>query len=387
MEIRAPYVVVGTFVLAVVLAVFGFIYWISRTGGLGERASYQVRFESPVSGLVAGSQVLFNGIRTGEVTDLRLDPAHPQWLIATISVEPSTPIHADTTLDIDYTGLTGVAAIALRGGSTTAPRLEPHEGAPPLLIAGPKVGQTLTQAAREALRRVDEVVADNAKPLHTAIEGFSTFADMLGRNSKRIEGLLGGLEKLTGTGGPSTPTAVFDLAAANDFAPLGKSIDKHIAVPNPTAVLVYDTQNILIRSPQGTFTTVENAKWADNLPKLMQAKVVQSFENAHLLAAVSQPLDDLNSDYRLVLEIRGFQLTRGPAADRDGGVRRAPVEQGRQGGGCAHVPRDGPGQGNATCRGRGGAGRRLHAHGQGTGGLGREVDLSLGRRIAGERLR
>ena len=37
METRAPFVVVGAFVLAAIAAVFGFVYWLHNTGGLGPR--------------------------------------------------------------------------------------------------------------------------------------------------------------------------------------------------------------------------------------------------------------------------------------------------------------------------------------------------------------
>ena len=35
METRAPFVIVGAFVLAAIAAVFGFVYWLHNTGGLG----------------------------------------------------------------------------------------------------------------------------------------------------------------------------------------------------------------------------------------------------------------------------------------------------------------------------------------------------------------
>jgi len=35
METRAPYTLIGLFVVAAIGAVFGFVYWINNTGGLG----------------------------------------------------------------------------------------------------------------------------------------------------------------------------------------------------------------------------------------------------------------------------------------------------------------------------------------------------------------
>ena len=96
METRAPFVVVGAFVLAAIAAVFGFVYWLHNTGGLGPRAIYHVQFDGSVPGLLVGAAVLFNGIRVGEITDLGLAPESPRRVNATISVASTTPVRSDT---------------------------------------------------------------------------------------------------------------------------------------------------------------------------------------------------------------------------------------------------------------------------------------------------
>jgi len=312
MEIRARYVLIGSFTLAVILGLFGFVYWIKHTGGLGARATYQIQFEQPVSGLTIGSSVLFNGIRVGAITELSLDSTDPKRLTISISVDPATPIRTDTQVDITYQGLTGAPAISLKGGEANTPKLTSQDHRPPVLYVAPGVGQNLTDSARETLRHLDQILTENAKPLHTAIEGFSTFSDMLGKNSGRLEGIIGGLEKLTGTGEKSKPPAVYDLAAATGFPVSQKTLAAKLAVPDPAAILVFDTQNILIRAADGTYSTVENAKWADNLPKLMQARVLQSFENAHQLSSVDRPNDQSEGAYKLELGIRNFQISLTP---------------------------------------------------------------------------
>jgi phospholipid/cholesterol/gamma-HCH transport system substrate-binding protein len=313
MENRARYTLIGAFTLACLLAGFGFVYWINSVGGLGERAVYAVRFEQPVSGLTEGANVLFNGIRAGSVARIDLDPNDPKRVTAVISVDPGTPIRADTEVDIAYLGLTGAAAVALKGGSAQAPRLTLQNGQPPVLIAGPEAGHTLTESAQGTLRRIDGILKENAKPLNTAITGIATFADMLGRNSKRVEGLIGGLESLTGSGKPKQGPAVYDLAAATGFPPAEKTIKAQLVVGDVNSILVFDTQKILIRSGAGTYSNIENAQWADNLPKLIQARILQSFENAHQLGAVSRPLEQLTVQYRLELAIRSFQITLQPS--------------------------------------------------------------------------
>src|SRR5438477_1195995 len=116
METRAPFVIVGAFVLAAIVAVFGFVYWLHNSGGLGPRVTYHVQFDGAVPGLLVGAAVLFNGIRVGEVTDLGLAPDNPRRVDATISVASNTPVRADTKVGLEFQGLTGVPVVALEGG-------------------------------------------------------------------------------------------------------------------------------------------------------------------------------------------------------------------------------------------------------------------------------
>src|SRR6185437_16795551 len=117
METRANYTVIGLFTLAVLFGVFGFVYWVQNIGGAGERAYFRVVFDGSVSGLRTGATVLFNGVHVGEVTRLSLDPEQPQQVVATMAVNKAVKLRADTVVGLEYTALTGIAAIALQGGS------------------------------------------------------------------------------------------------------------------------------------------------------------------------------------------------------------------------------------------------------------------------------
>lgn len=119
MENSARYTLIGAFALVCLLAAFSFVYWIKNVGGIGQRALYEIRFEQPVSGLAIGASVLFNGIRAGAVTRIALDPNVPKRVTVTAALDPETPVRADTTVDISYQGLTGAAAVALKGGAAT----------------------------------------------------------------------------------------------------------------------------------------------------------------------------------------------------------------------------------------------------------------------------
>src|SRR3954452_34291 len=242
METRAPFVIVGAFVVAAIVAVFGFVYWLQNTGGLGQRASYRVQFEGSVPGLLVGAAVLFNGIRVGEVTELGLAPGNPRGVNATISVAATTPVRADTKVGLEFQGLTGVPVIALEGGTQVAQTCEV-----PTLIAEPGAGQGMTQAARDALRKVDTVLWENSGALKETIGNFKVFSEGLARNSGKLDGIVAGLERMTGATAPPQKVT-YDLNAANHSGPAGKSLNGQLAIPEPTAVAMLETQRFLFSS-------------------------------------------------------------------------------------------------------------------------------------------
>src|SRR5688572_3053570 len=102
MEVRARYVQMGIFTLTVLVLGFGFVYWLNNAGGFSNRVVYRVQFDGPVAGLLRGSAVLFNGIRVGEVTDLKLDLSKPRQVHATVSVDRDAPVRKDTEVSIDF---------------------------------------------------------------------------------------------------------------------------------------------------------------------------------------------------------------------------------------------------------------------------------------------
>src|ERR1700694_1181498 len=311
METRAPFVVVGAFVLAAIAAVFGFVYWLHNTGGLGPRATYHVQFDGSVPGLLVGAAVLFNGIRVGEVTDLGLAPDSPRRVNATISVSSTTPVRSDTKVGLEFQGLTGVPVIALEGG-----KLLVNAGALPTLIADPGGGKSMTQAARDALRRVDSVLAENSEPLKNTIANLQIFSEGLARNTGKLDSIVAGLEKMTGGDASTAPKITYDLRAAQGFAAASKTIKGQLAIPEPTAVTMLETQRILF-SPAKDYPGFADAIWADSIPKRRQARFIESFENYDIAHAPMRTTDIGQTDFQLLIDVRRFRIAvdPGPTAE------------------------------------------------------------------------
>ena len=161
METRANYALIGLFTLAVILGVFGFVYWFKTYGQQTVRTPYVIHFNGSVSGLLNGANVLFNGLKVGEVTELGLIPEDPSRVYARISVNANAPIKTDTAASLEFGGLTGVASVALQGGSATAERL-PANG---VLTAAPSQLQNLMQTAQKLAAKADDVLGNANKLL------------------------------------------------------------------------------------------------------------------------------------------------------------------------------------------------------------------------------
>jgi len=302
METRAPFIIVGAFVLAAIGAVFGFVYWLHNTAGTGARTVHHVQFEGSVSGLLVGAAVLFNGIRVGEVTNLGLVADSPRRVEATIAVASTTPVHADTTVGLDFQGLTGVPVIALEGGKEGGASTKPQT-----LIADPLAGQSMTQAARNALGRVDTVLAENAEPLKSTIANLKIFSESLAKNTGGLDSIVAGLVKMTGGGEQAAPKTIYDLSIPKQFAPPKKPLKEQLVLPTPTGILQLETQRFVL-APNKELPAFSSAQWADSILKMLQVKLIQSFENYDIEHAPLRSVDNPGSTFQLLIDVRSFQI-------------------------------------------------------------------------------
>jgi phospholipid/cholesterol/gamma-HCH transport system substrate-binding protein len=257
---------------------------------------------------------LFNGIRVGEVTALELSGANPRQVLATIAIDRATPVRKDTAVGIDFQGLTGSPVVALTGGTSAEP-LAAARGATPLLVADPAASQSMSQSAREVLRRMDAVLAENAEPLRKTIGNLDTFSGALARNSDRLDGIVAGLERMTGGAAARARVAVYDLALPRIPQAERKASGAQLVVPDPTALAALDSDRIQSITPAGTSAALPDAQWSDTLSKLLQVKIICAFEDAGVVGGVSRPLEGVTGDFQLLIDVRKFQLSlAGPPA-------------------------------------------------------------------------
>jgi phospholipid/cholesterol/gamma-HCH transport system substrate-binding protein len=196
METRANYVLIGSFTLAVIAAAFGFVLWFQSLHTTKARGPLRIIFEGPAAGLRNGGSVNFNGIRVGEVISVKLD--NPRRVVALALVENSAPLRKDTLVGLEFQGLTGVAAISLKGGEEAAPAVPLDQDGIPVLTADPNRLQDVTEAIRGTLQNINKIVADNQTAVRNSLANLETFTQSLARNSEKIDAIMGRVDGVMG---------------------------------------------------------------------------------------------------------------------------------------------------------------------------------------------
>lgn len=186
MENRSNQILVGSVVLILLTALIAFTVWLARVAG-GEVKEYDILFSQSVDGLAKGSSVAFSGVPVGQVKKIAIMPESPQFVRVRISIDDQVPINVGTTAAIQGVGFTGVSQIQLDGSV---------KGAAELTKPGP-YGVPVIPTKQVGLG----ALLNNAPQF---LERLSTLAERLGkllddRNQRNIAGILGNVDKLTGT--------------------------------------------------------------------------------------------------------------------------------------------------------------------------------------------
>lgn len=199
METKANYVLVGVFTLIISVLAFGFVYWIARYGEARDSMPLDVRIPGSVTGLSIGSQVLFNGIKVGDVRGLHLDETNPEMVIVQTRVNATTPITRSTAATLGFQGLTGQAYIELKGGRLDEPNLLTEAAKVDTVAridADPSAVNNLLATAQDIFARANSVLgelegfAKEARgPLSDTINNTKVFTDALAKNADMIDQL------------------------------------------------------------------------------------------------------------------------------------------------------------------------------------------------------
>jgi cholesterol transport system auxiliary component len=125
------------------------------------------------------------------------------------------------------------------------------------------------------------------------------------RAALALAGLLAlGACQLPGTGEPPN---LYTLSPKNTFATDLPKVDWQLIVETPIAAAGLNTSRIALQRSPVTLEYYANANWTDIAPLMVQTLLIESFENAGKIVAVSRESTTLRADYLLKTELREFQ--------------------------------------------------------------------------------
>ena len=186
METRARHVLIGLFTLAAAVLAILFALWLGKSQSERDFHTYDIAFAEAVSGLSRGSTVEYNGIRVGEVTDLRLDPKNPKNVYARVRIESGAPVRTDTQATLMPVGITGTSLIRLSSGSDPAGRpLLSSSDSIPVIHATPSPMGKLLAGGEDVLYNFNQLL----------ITARAAFSD---ENIQRLNKTLEHIEQTTG---------------------------------------------------------------------------------------------------------------------------------------------------------------------------------------------
>jgi len=103
----------------------------------------------------------------------------------------------------------------------------------------------------------------------------------------------------------SPAPANFDLVATQSTLAQRKSRGQ-LAILRPEASKPADSDQIVVRLGSQSIAYLTGGRWVEQLPALVQSRLIESFQNAHLLKEVGPP--GIAADYNLQTTIRSFDF-------------------------------------------------------------------------------
>jgi cholesterol transport system auxiliary component len=121
--------------------------------------------------------------------------------------------------------------------------------------------------------------------------------------------LLGGCSGFSLLPHPAPPPALYRLNAAADFPSnsAAPSTAVQLAVAAPRAEAALDTARIALTRGPTTVDYFADAAWTDRLPLILQARLLDSFGNAHRTIAIANDGGLVRADAVLAVDLRHFE--------------------------------------------------------------------------------
>jgi cholesterol transport system auxiliary component len=159
-------------------------------------------------------------------------------------------------------------------------------------------------------------ITDRRQPAAFDLSGFLITNFCFGRALAVAAILAAALGTAGCVGGSNKALDTFDLAVPAVQQGKRQQANVQILVAEPQALKILDSESIVVRENAASVAYLNGAQWADRLPKIVQSRLVQAFENSRRFGGVGRPGEGLAIDYQVLTDIRAFEIDGAKAVVR-----------------------------------------------------------------------
>ncbi len=105
-----------------------------------------------------------------------------------------------------------------------------------------------------------------------------------------------------------TPSQTYDLNSVQANISVRTGQKSQIIIYEPNVIALYDSERIVVRGKNQGLTYLPQSQWVEKLPKLVQNRLIQSFENTSSYKSVGRPSDHISAGTLLTTDIRAFDI-------------------------------------------------------------------------------
>ena len=108
-------------------------------------------------------------------------------------------------------------------------------------------------------------------------------------------------------GASRDPPRLYELTPKSTFDPALPRVRSQLVVESPESASGLQTSRIAVKQKPTTLDYYARSEWTDLAPRLVQTKLIESFENSGKIVSVGREGSGLRSDYILKSELRHFE--------------------------------------------------------------------------------
>lgn len=195
--------VTGLFLLTLVTATAGAIYWLGHLDR--ERSIYVVSTQTSVSGLNPESTVYFRGIPVGKVINIAFDSNNAGIILVPIEVDKNVVLSKSVYATLHLKGVTGLTQLELEDTNKSHDTLMPGDNPTSRIPLRPSItdklfdsGEMLLKKADHLMMRLSAILNDeNEKNIGGILSNLKSLTDKLNTLQKSVDKALVGIPALS----------------------------------------------------------------------------------------------------------------------------------------------------------------------------------------------